>query len=91
MILSAEALQDLKWWSIQINSGIKAPIRQKSIQATLTTDASGIGWGQNTMVSLQGDIGPLKKNSPCPTLTIWNYMQFFFDYKVFMLSCVINM
>lgn len=45
MTLSAEALQDLKWWSIQINSGIKAPIRQKSIQATLTTDASGIGWG----------------------------------------------
>jgi hypothetical protein len=42
--LSAEALQDLEWWSIQINSGVKAPVQQTSISTTLTTDASGVGW-----------------------------------------------
>lgn len=45
MTLSAGAFQDLKWWSIQINSSVKAPIWQTSINPTLTTVASGIGGG----------------------------------------------
>ena len=33
------------WWNKQINSGTKAPVQRSNINATLHTDASGVGWG----------------------------------------------
>ena len=45
MKLSPLACDDLKWWHTEINSGVTAPIQRPGISASLTTDASGVGWG----------------------------------------------
>ena len=45
MKLSPLACDDLKWWYTEINSGVTAPIQRPGISASLTTDASGVGWG----------------------------------------------
>ena len=45
LTLTAEARQDLKWWIEQAHNWSSSPIHQKEPSSTLTSDASGTGWG----------------------------------------------
>ena len=44
LTLTAQAQQDLSWWLTALKGWNSAPLRKKSIDIQIETDASGTGW-----------------------------------------------